>query len=73
MVKLGTLRRRRRRRGVRMGEVGEELRRYRKLHSWNGECLEPVGTDGRSEGLERSTGLWGQTDTSWIGGSLDLS
>lgn len=73
MVKLGTPRRRRKGGVVRMGEVGEELRRYRKLHSWNRECLAPVGTDGRSEGLERSTGLWGQTDTSWMGGSLDLS
>lgn len=28
----------------------------RKQHSWEGECWEPVGTDGRSEGLERSRG-----------------
>lgn len=37
-----------------MGEGIGERSRLRKQHSW--ECLEPMGTDGRSEGLEGSGG-----------------
>lgn len=39
-----------------MEKVEGEHSRHRKQHSWVGGCLEPMETEGSSEGLEGSGG-----------------